>query len=228
MRRVILVLAILMSTALCSFAGTTLQQEYDFLAFNGGDWQNGYPYYIKPVPDPTGQVFAMMCDDWGHGGFPGQDWTTNITNLGSQNITLARFNNIPTPYALGPLTLYEEAGWILQQTPMEQTSEWKFMNYAVWHIFNSDAPLLGDASTWLADAQAQAAMHFPGDDFSDVWIVTPLNQHDPDPNGPQEFLYLGQDPPVSNGLAGQPTPEPGTWLLMGTGLLAVIGRKFWN
>jgi hypothetical protein len=50
-------------------------------------------------------------------------------------------------------------------------------------------------------------------DFNKVYIVTPVNQHDPDPNSMQEFMYIGQDPAGSQ--QGQTTPEPGTLVLMG-------------
>jgi hypothetical protein len=42
----------------------------------------------------------------------------------------------------------------------------------------------------------------------------------------QEFLYIGKDPAGSQ--QGQSTPEPGTLVLMGTGVLALFGRKFLN
>jgi len=224
MRRLLLLLVLLLCGAVSAFAGPS---QYEFVDWNNGIWQNGYPYEIAPDPNPTSQIYAVMCDDWAHGGYPGQVWSANVTNLGTQNISLARFNNIATPWALGPLQLYDEAGWILQQTLNEPISEWKYMNYAVWHIFDSQAPLLGDAGMWIAEAQQQAQMHFPGDNFADVWIITPVNQHDQNPNGPQEFLYLGNTAP-NGGQPTQTTPEPGTWLLMGTGALTLLGRKLWS
>jgi len=89
------------------------------------------------------------------------------------------------------------------------------MNYAVWHIFYSGAPLEQNAQYWLNAAQQEAAQGFPGVDFTQVEILTPTNQYDPDPNGPQELLTL----------VASSAPEPGTLILLGTGLVGLLGRK---
>jgi hypothetical protein len=209
--------------AVYAYAGPS---EYTFLYWNGGDWQNGYPYYITQTNGPGDQFMAVMCDDYFHGGEPGDEWEANVTNLGSGNITLTRFNKyVSGPTALDPLYLYDEAGWILQQTPVEQSSQWKDMNSAVWTIFDSNAPCDSGCQAWLADAEQARKANFFGDKFENVYILTPVNQYNPDPNSMQEFMYLGA---ASSGGSdqNQTTPEPGTLLLMGGGLLAMLGLKF--
>jgi hypothetical protein len=62
-------------------------------------------------------------------------------------------------------------------------------------------------------------------DFNRVYIITPVDQYNPDPSSIQEFMYIGNDPSSSSGGASQ-TPEPGTLLLLGTGSLAFLRRKF--
>jgi hypothetical protein len=202
--------------------------EWTFVDWNGGNWQNGYPYYIEPTDGPNSLIYAVMCDDYAHGGMPGQEWDANTTVLGSDNLSLTRFNNIPGINALWPLRLYDEAGWILLQTQVVQTSEWQDMTYAVWHIFDPNAPLVGDAQKWLTLAQNQAEIGFPGSDFFKVYIVTPVDQHDPDPNSMQEFLYLGPDSRSGDGAASATTPEPGTFLLFGTGVIALLRKKIFS
>lgn len=185
------------------------------LSFSGGQWQNGYPYILTITPSPSALIEAM-CDDYTHGGRPGQSWQANITNLGSNNLTLTRFGHEES--GLG-LAFYREAGWILLQTPFEPTTQYQDMNYAVWHIFDPAVPLDPGAQAWLEAAQDEAEIGFPGVPFNHVFILTPVNQYDPDPTHPQEFLYI--DP---RGLGGT-TPEPGTLLLLGTGLVGLWKRK---
>lgn len=225
MRRVLLILALLLCGTVFAFGDS---EQFQFLAYNGGDWTNGYPYYIEPLDGPNTLIYSVMCDDYAHGGQPGDVWDANITNLGSNNIMMTRFNTLVGSNALYALGLYDEAGWILLQTQVEPSSEWKSMTYAVWHIFDPNAPLFGDAGTWIDNAEAEKQIGFPGVDFNKVYILTPTNQHDPDPNSMQEFLYIGADPQQQNAQAGQTTPEPGTLLLLGSGVLAMAARKFWN
>jgi PEP-CTERM motif len=227
MRR-FLVLALLFCGAAYAYAGSSDSSgpvEFTFLQWNGGNWQNGYPYYIEPTNGPVGDIFAVMCDDYFHGGQPGDQWMANITDLGSGNISLARFNNLSGINALYPLMLYDESGWLLLQTQVEPTSEWLPINQAVWNIFDPSAPCNSTCEAWIT-AAINSIKGLPQSYFDSIYIVTPVNQHDPDPNGIQEFMYIGA---ASSGSGGDPapqsTPEPGTFLLMGTGLLALFGRK---
>jgi hypothetical protein len=222
MRRLLLLLLILGGTVY-AFAGS---EEFTFVGWNQGNWENGYPYIIEPTNGPPGQFYAVMCDDYEHGGMPGDQWDANITNLGSQNITLARFDNIPTTNALGPLGLYDEAGWILLQTLNVQSDQFMEMNFAVWNIFDPSAPCNSGCEAWIQMAEQAAENHFPDTNFDRIYIITPVDQHDPDPNSIQEFLYLGNPSgfPDQSGSA----PEPSTLVLMGTGLVGFVGRKFLN
>jgi hypothetical protein len=206
--------------AACTYASPIPGPDYTnpvsvtLLSFSGGQWQNGYPYTLSMLGPSA--LFKAMCDDYTHGGSIGESWQANITNLGSNNLTLTRFGHQES--ALG-LAFYHEAGWILLQTPVTPSSEYQDMNYAVWHIFDPAVPLGQGAQIWLEKAQAEMALGFPGVPFNDVFIITPVDQYDPNPNGPQEFLTI--DPRVGGGT----TPEPGTLLLVGTGLVGLWKRK---
>ncbi len=140
-----------------------------------------------------------MCDDYMHGGSIGESWQANITNLGTNNLTLTRFGHQEA--ALG-LAFYREAGWILLQTLVEPTSQYQDMNIAVWHIFDSAVLLTPGAQDWLDAAMAEAATGYPGVPFNDVFIVTPVDQYDPNLNHPQEFLTI--DPKVGGGQLPSP------------------------
>ena len=173
-----------------------------FVNFQSGGWQVGYPYYATV----NGTPMDVICDDWAHGGGPGDSWQANLTNLGTGNIGLLRFNQLNNA-----LTLYDEAGWLLLQTEAAAQSEWEYINYAVWNIFDSSAPLPGDSATWLTSAQQEALLGFPGVDFYQVEVLTPVDQYDPNLDHPQEFLAI--------------VPEPGTLLLMMSGVVGLIARK---
>jgi hypothetical protein len=200
MKKLILLIGLLALTG-SAYAGPA---SINFLGFSAGGWQSGYRYFATVNGGP---VIDLMCDDWVHGGLPGDKWQANFTNLGTDDLSTLRFNQLP-----GALTLYDEAGWLLLQTEVTPQTQWKDINYAVWHIFDPSAPLPGTGPLyWLNLAQQEANLGFPGVDFYQIGIYTPINQHDPNPNGPQELLTI--------------VPEPGTLLLLGSGLAGLLARK---
>ncbi|MGD0929228.1 MAG: PEP-CTERM sorting domain-containing protein [Candidatus Korobacteraceae bacterium] len=221
--RKLMILAVFVCGSVYAFADPT---EFTFIGWNDGNWQNGYPYYIE-ASNGSPTILNVMCDDYAHGGMPGDQWEANITDLGTGNIQLTRFNTTPGENALYPLKLYDESGWLLLQTLVEPTSQWVFMNSAVWNIFDPSAPCNTNCEAWISAAM-NGVKGLPQNYFDDVYIITPVNQHNPDPHSMQEFMYLGEGG-SNNGQDQQTTPEPGTLVLMGTGVLALFGRrKFLN
>ena len=190
MRKFLLLAVVLLFGAVSAYAGP---MEFEFLGFTDGNWELGYPYYITPGPGSF--IQAVMCDDYVHGGAVGDTWEANVTDLGTNNVSLTRFGHMES--ALG-LAYYHEAGWILLETVTTPMGQWMDMNEAVWHIFDPSSPIDAGGLAWLSAAQAEARLGFPGVDFNKVYIITPVDQYDPDPNAIQEFMYVGNDPTSSN------------------------------
>jgi len=196
MRKLIVTTVVLMTATWVCASPLTRQ----CLAFQSGGWQVGYPYTVSA--NGSGPI-DVMCDDYEHGGAPGDAWLANLTNLGSGNLSLLRFNQLP-----GAPTLYDEAGWLLLQTTVTPTSQWTDINFAVWYIFDSSVSLSPNAQYWLNLAQQEAQNGFPGVDFDRVGIYTPVNQYDPNMADAQEFLRI--------------VPEPDTLTLLCSGLVGAL------
>jgi hypothetical protein len=198
-KRLLLFIGLVLVTQ-SAFAGSF---SITLLGFQSGGWQEGYPYYGNVN---SGPVIDLMCDDYAHGGSPGQNWPANFTNLGDQTLAQLRFNQLP-----GALTLYDEAGWILLQTQVTPRDQWTDMNTAVWYLFYSNTPLDQGAKNWLAMADQEAQKGFKGINFNLVGIYTPVDQYDSDLNDPQEMMTI--------------ISEPSTIILLCTGLAGLLGRR---
>jgi hypothetical protein len=179
-----------------------------------------FGYYVGPfwgtvTSDPTRPRIDLYCVDvLNHISF-GQTWNANFTSLSSGNLSLTRHGN-------AKLAQYQQAAYLasLYTAPGVTTTSWGGIQAAIWNLLNpgspnggtnpsvnsSEAYWLAQAGTWYNSAGAQSF------DFSRWTIVTDMNSAgNVSGRGTQEFLTTGI------------TPEPETWMLLGTGLVLIVG-----
>jgi len=116
MKRLFFLIVLLTLTGTAGASAVTVY----LVGFQSRGWQLGYPYYATVNGS---SVLDVMCDDWVHGGYPGDIWHASFTNLGTGNLSLLRYRQLP-----GALVLYDEAGWLLLQTKVTPPSQWKDIN----------------------------------------------------------------------------------------------------
>lgn len=181
-----------------------------FTAFQAPlQWQLGYPYTANVNGIPG---VAVMCDDWAHGGLPGQTWQANFTDLGAINSGNVSSSSLRFNQSSISLMNYQEAGWLLLETLVTPRGQaWTDINTAVWHIFDQNTIMTPGAWYWVGQAQNEAGLGFPGVNFSHVGIYTPVNQYDSNPEGPQELLTI--------------VPEPTTLLLAGSAAVGILAKR---
>jgi hypothetical protein len=171
------------------------------LSFDG-PFVNGIPTYPYTLQIGNSKPFLGMCDDYYHDGAPGDIWQANLSSLGRPYLPNMRFGQS------GGVLSYEEAGWILLQVAATPQVQWPDMNFAVWHIFNPSVAIDSQAQGWIDLAQTEAQNGFPGVNFYDVLIATPVNINAP-PTGDQEFLFVVKNGPTPcSHLPCPPNPIP--------------------
>ena len=218
MRFVRLLAATALTLASASATAQTAQ-----LQFQSGPGSNptAYGYYVGPfwgtvTSDPTKPKIDLYCVDILNSISWGQNWTANLTNLASGNLANTRHGN-------AKLGKYQKAAFLasMYSAPGVQSQMWGGIQAAIWNLLNPGLPNGGSnpavnstEAYWLAQANtwhhnSVAVANF---DFSRWTIVTAVGAAgNVSGQGEQEFLTTGI------------TPEPETWMLMGTGLVLIVG-----
>jgi len=204
-----------------------------------------FGYYMSPYSGTVnGTTERFNCVDFFHDVTVGQVWTATVVNLGAAilnpSLLLSTRDGTPGVYSLGDaLNIYEQVAWLTDQMPLNpasdknrtiavQTAIWSLANNApsspssmqyantgdFWanggkvSTINATSTNTDPGSTgyWIYQAQTQSASQAAGyyDKFN---ILTDVNKANS--NSVQEFIYS--------------TPEPGTFVLIGTGLAMLMG-----
>jgi hypothetical protein len=191
------------------------------MTFVGVNGINDGAYYVSPyqgMMTSNGQnsLVTLFCDDFNNVVTWNQNWQANITQLSSSDLTNTRYGNpsdvalliVQNPYysTYTAAQLYAQAAWLTMQFNQflsNNPAQIIALQYAIWDLFDPNAPTNAGSQAWILSAE----QNYGSVDLSNFEIVTNV--------GPlaltgqvQEFII--------------PTPEPGTFALLGIALLGLI------
>jgi hypothetical protein len=189
-----------LSASLCLAPDAGAQTHFKFV--NGGT-VSAYGYLVGPYNGLMGtaagdQAVTLNCVDYFHHIANGQQWDANLTNLASGAGIGANTRG-------SNLDLYKQAAWLSTQYAGKSSAQIGAIQATIWNLFSA-TPIAGIPSDayWLAQAQT----NYQSLDYTYFYVVTDVNKASA--SSAQEFLIYS-------------TPEPGTMLLMGTGLAGLVG-----
>jgi hypothetical protein len=181
---------------LTSASATTVSMNFVGVGGNNSGGYYTYPYYFSIN---GGQATAMMCDSFNNHISTGDTWNAQVTNLLAGKGLFGKDNMD-----------YKAAGIIFLGV-MNGTISATDGNWAVWNLFSKG--ITNDGNVLALDKNAlRLAKTAPSSEFRGLMLYTPVGGSPG--HGPQEFI--GRSSPLA-------TPEPGTLLLLSTGLMGMAG-----
>ena len=188
--------------------GTTAETDGSHLIgpFNGT---------LQALPG-SAQSVTMFCIDVLNDVAVGQSWTGVLTSLADPAASLAttRHSAASDPMAM---TKYRTTAWLSSHFGLQANETWADIQHAIWNVW---APGQYAANAWDAAGAAAAASGFAGFDFSGYAVLTDVTGIGQSIGGAQEFIVPGG---IGGGGTGSVVPEPSTYLLMATGMVALAG-----
>jgi len=209
-----------------------------YLDTAGAKVQDGN-YYISPytgtLTTSSGTTaVTLYCDDFNNESTLKTSWSVNIATV-SGNLSTTRFDATnpansanPSPnYPVGT-QLYEEEAWLFTQESANSgnSSVMKAIQEAAWHLTSASTsqPSNYNYQAWITAASSDYNKTVAGyvtPDYSQWYVLTQVGYAgNTTSSGNQEFLTYLPSSTI------QSTPEPGTLLLAGAGLIiAGASRK---
>jgi hypothetical protein len=190
-----LVIAVFLSTAaMADSAPVTLTLLYTGSNNSGGYYT--YPYYFSMN---GGKATPLMCDSFNNSVSIGESWSANVSGLLSGKGMYGK-----------QIIDYKAAGLIFLGVTSGKISA-SLGSWAVWNIFTPGVTA-DPAALALEQNEIALATHTPSGTFKGLMLYTPVGASPG--NGPQEYIGYGR---------AMSTPEPGTMMMLGTGLVGIAG-----
>jgi hypothetical protein len=171
---------VILSILVLGFAVSANADTVGTLYLNGVNGQTDLTgqVYISPyyggLNNPTG-MDNIYCVDPKHDSSLHTNWTVNVTQLTSGNLSNTYLNNLKT---------YKEAAWLLFYTGFGGSSADKAIQAAIWYIIDPSSKY-GENNSWVAAALA----NYTNGDYSNILILSDTNK-----NGNQEFMVKVPEP----------------------------------